>query len=308
VTTRPAGYPSGGVSPAITERYSNLLLTTAKQTTLTSLLGVVFHADTHRYNSATYYTHYQLFITPSTECIDVGECTIYVTFNANQATDLAGNVQGVASNTYDQYFDANPPLPVITSDDFSPGVNNYEGLMSTSPITITVTWSEDVTGFVVGDMVALTGTVSATTASNPNTPSPPPAAARAPLPQTSVALSVSPDLRWLSGGLQSTLVAGLCGLVSCGAASNGGGGTGECRWGTSRTRRRSYTRWKWRPQRTGVSRSTCRRISARTPMRFSTLRKSSNRCPHPTRCCGVGASRGRVDTAACSLVYSLLGG
>jgi len=67
-------------------------------------------------------------------------------------------VQGGASNNYTQYFDANPPLPTITSDDMSPGVNNNQGLTTTSPITVTVTWTEDVTGFVVGDMIAESGT------------------------------------------------------------------------------------------------------------------------------------------------------
>ena len=45
------------------------------------------------YLGAEYATHYSLLVTPSAECITVGECNIHVQVEANAGTDLADNVQ-----------------------------------------------------------------------------------------------------------------------------------------------------------------------------------------------------------------------
>ena len=83
-----------------------------------------------------------------------GQGNVYITVNANAWKDRAQNVGTVDSAEYVQFYDANPPTGVVTSAEYTTGTGGNVGVVTTTPLSVTVEWSEDVIGFAVADMRA----------------------------------------------------------------------------------------------------------------------------------------------------------
>ena len=88
---------------------------------------------------------YSFDFTPSSD----GEMTVNIP--ADIANDALGNINS-AAETLSLIYDATPPVPVFTSTETSP--------TGKSPIPITVSFGEVVTGFVQNDLIVNGGTIS----------------------------------------------------------------------------------------------------------------------------------------------------
>ncbi|MDP4209832.1 MAG: Ig-like domain-containing protein, partial [Bacteroidota bacterium] len=97
--------------------------------------------------------NYTFNVTPT------GQGTVSVSILANVAQDAASN-GNTASNTLSIAYDSHPPSVNITSSASSP--------TNTSPIPVTVTFSETVTGFATGDVSVTNGTAGSISGSGAN--------------------------------------------------------------------------------------------------------------------------------------------
>jgi hypothetical protein len=106
------------------------------------------------YNGNNYYQIWDLSVVPHYgEGYPTGEGFVYITVQANAWKDRAANIGTADSAQQVQFYDATPPVPTITSTEHATGTNGNAGLVTTTPLTLTVTMSEDVFGFDVTDMV-----------------------------------------------------------------------------------------------------------------------------------------------------------
>ena len=87
----------------------------------------------------------------SADITPAADGTVTVNVAANVCTDIAGN-SNTAASQFSIDFDTAAPTVSITSAEGDP--------TNSSPFTVTFTYSEDVTGFAVGDIAVVNGTAS----------------------------------------------------------------------------------------------------------------------------------------------------